>query len=98
MFLSELMLLPIVLQVSGKATYDDLARGLQEQAAINSAITGELAFGRWIWKTGRTRPGNGVPWNIQVNGLVCDRATLLRNRLYRALILTRKTCCGSATK
>lgn len=42
-------------ELEARATVDDLRRTVQDQAAV----------ARWIWKTGKTKAGNAVPWNVQ---------------------------------
>lgn len=52
-------------ELEARATVDDLRRTVQDQAAINASLASEAAVARWIWKTGKTKAGNAVPWNVQ---------------------------------
>ena len=45
-------------ELEARATVDDLRRTVQD-------LCSEAAVARWIWKTGKTKAGNAVPWNVQ---------------------------------
>ena len=47
------------------ASSSDLQTFVGDQGAINSALCAECNLGRWIWKSGRTKTGGAVPWNVQ---------------------------------
>ena len=52
-------------ELEARATVDDLRRVVRDQAAVNASLCAESAVARWIWKSGRTKAGNAVPWNVQ---------------------------------
>ena len=49
-------------ELEARATVDDLRRTVQD---LNASLCSETAVARWIWKTGKTKAGNAVPWNVQ---------------------------------
>ena len=40
-------------------------RSIESQATINESLVTDCSIGRWIWKSGRLRAANAVPWNVQ---------------------------------
>jgi len=40
-------------------------KAISDQAMINESLVAEQCVGRWIWKSGKTKSGHGVPWNVQ---------------------------------
>jgi hypothetical protein len=38
---------------------------VRDQSVINASLCADCSIGRWIWKSGRTKSGHGVPWNVQ---------------------------------
>ena len=48
-----------------KCSVSALEAAIREQGVINSSLCAECSVGRWIWKSGQVKPGNGVPWNVQ---------------------------------
>lgn len=52
-------------ELEGKCSVRELEAAVREQAVINSSLCAECSVGRWIWKSGQVKPGNGVPWNVQ---------------------------------
>ena len=49
-------------ELEARATVDDLRQTVQD---LNASLCLEAAVARWIWKTGKTKAGNAVPWNVQ---------------------------------
>lgn len=52
-------------ELEAKASVSMLEASIREQGVINSSLCAECSVGRWIWKSGQVKPGNGVPWNVQ---------------------------------
>jgi hypothetical protein len=38
---------------------------MTSQAVINQSLGGEVCMGRWLWKSGKTKVGGAVPWNVE---------------------------------
>ena len=53
-------------EIAKKAPAEDVARIDSEQARVLSALSAELMIGRWLWKSGKTKAGSGVPWDVEV--------------------------------
>jgi hypothetical protein len=53
-------------ELGQKAQAADLRHALKEQALINAGLCADMSFGRWLWKSGKTKAGRAVPWNVQV--------------------------------
>ena len=52
-------------QLAAKASSSELTQALREVSELSSSLSSELCLGRWIWRTGKTKPGGAVPWNVQ---------------------------------
>jgi hypothetical protein len=52
-------------ELEGKASLGALEASIREQGIINAGLAAERSVGRWIWKSGNVKAGNGVPWNVQ---------------------------------
>eukprot|EP00002_Diphylleia_rotans_P027807 TRINITY_DN5591_c0_g1_i3.p1 TRINITY_DN5591_c0_g1~~TRINITY_DN5591_c0_g1_i3.p1 ORF type:complete len:766 (-),score=198.43 TRINITY_DN5591_c0_g1_i3:503-2800(-) len=52
-------------ELEARALVEDLHKVLRAQAAINQALCADTLFGRWLWKTGKLKPGNLIPWTVQ---------------------------------
>lgn len=52
-------------ELDQKALAADLRHALKEQALINAGLCADMSFGRWLWKSGKTKAGRTVPWNVQ---------------------------------
>lgn len=52
-------------ELDGKASLAALEASVREQGVINASLCAECSVARWIWKSGRVKSGNGVPWNVQ---------------------------------
>mmetsp|Transcript_10195 Transcript_10195/g.26723 ORF Transcript_10195/g.26723 Transcript_10195/m.26723 type:complete len:664 (-) Transcript_10195:135-2126(-) len=52
-------------EIEKRAFKSELERIVSEQAIINASLCAEMSVGRWIWKTGKTKAGRHVPWNVQ---------------------------------
>lgn len=52
-------------ELEAKCSVSALETSICEQGVINSSLCAECSVGRWIWKSGQVKPGNGVPWNVQ---------------------------------
>jgi hypothetical protein len=35
------------------------------QALVNAGLSADMSLGRWIWRSGKTKAGRAVPWNVQ---------------------------------
>jgi hypothetical protein len=51
--------------MDSKAVAHDLNQYIREQSIINESLCAEHSCARFIWKSGKTRTGHGVPWNVQ---------------------------------
>eukprot|EP00854_Cymbomonas_tetramitiformis_P015499 gene15499-18361_t len=51
--------------IDARAPLDELRRVVADQGIINASLCADCSIGRWIWKNGKTRHGNHVPWNVQ---------------------------------
>lgn len=58
-------LLEVSNELDRKAALEMLEELRQEQNNLRGLHSVENAVGRWIWKSGRTKAGGSVPWNIQ---------------------------------
>jgi hypothetical protein len=52
--------------IERKCEADELRQVVRDQALVNATVCMDSSFGRWIWKTGKTKGGGLVPWNVQV--------------------------------
>jgi hypothetical protein len=52
---------------------------------MRSLVVADGATGRWIWKSGRTKAGGVVPWNIQT--VNTDPANLQWERDKAAIVI-----------
>ena len=59
------VLVDVCNELDRKCNADDLKNNVRDQAIINASLCADMSFGRWIWKSGKTKAGNGVPWNVQ---------------------------------
>ncbi|KAJ4453016.1 hypothetical protein PAPYR_12632 [Paratrimastix pyriformis] len=53
-------------RLAAKVDLPDFTRSIEQQRVVNESLSGEQCVGRWIWRSGKTKQGHGVPWNIQV--------------------------------
>ncbi|KNC56011.1 uncharacterized protein AMSG_02023 [Thecamonas trahens ATCC 50062] len=53
-------------ELAAKAPLADVARIDSEQGRVLEALSAELMVGRWLWKSGKTKGGHGIPWNVQI--------------------------------
>mmetsp|Transcript_37162 Transcript_37162/g.94967 ORF Transcript_37162/g.94967 Transcript_37162/m.94967 type:complete len:591 (-) Transcript_37162:23-1795(-) len=58
-------LLEVSNELDRKAALEALDALRQEQINLRGLFSVENAVGRWIWKSGRTKAGGTVPWNLQ---------------------------------
>lgn len=59
------VLVDVCNELDRKAAAEDLQSAVRDQSIMNASLCVDMSFGRWIWKSGKTKAGNGVPWNIQ---------------------------------
>lgn len=38
---------------------------MRQQMSINASLTSDMSMGRWLWKSGKTKAGGAVPWNVE---------------------------------
>uniref|UniRef100_A0A061SEB4 Uncharacterized protein n=1 Tax=Tetraselmis sp. GSL018 TaxID=582737 RepID=A0A061SEB4_9CHLO len=60
-------------QKASASALDELQRA-QWQAASSPLLSNDNCIGRWIWRSGRTKAGGAVPWNVQ--SVNCDPQNL----------------------
>ena len=41
-------------------------KAVRDQSIINASICVDSSVGRWLWKTGKTKAGHLIPWNVQI--------------------------------
>mmetsp|Transcript_41386 Transcript_41386/g.69226 ORF Transcript_41386/g.69226 Transcript_41386/m.69226 type:complete len:636 (+) Transcript_41386:16-1923(+) len=51
--------------IDNRCPYDEFKCVVRDQSVINASLCADCSIGRWIWKSGRTKSGHGVPWNVQ---------------------------------
>ena len=61
----NLALADVSKEMDGLLTREAFEQSVRKQSAINASLLAESSVGRWIWKDGKTKKGNGVPWNHQ---------------------------------
>lgn len=59
------VLVDVCKELDQKALAGDLRHALKDQALINAGLCADMSFGRWLWKSGKTKAGRSVPWNVQ---------------------------------
>lgn len=59
------VLVDVCNELEKKAAASALDRALRDQAIVNAGLCADMSFGRWIWKSGKTKAGKGIPWNVQ---------------------------------
>jgi hypothetical protein len=52
-------------ELDKKAQAKTLDSALREQAQINAGLSADMSVGRWIWRSGKTKAGKAIPWNVQ---------------------------------
>eukprot|EP00698_Gefionella_okellyi_P022603 TRINITY_DN750_c0_g2_i1.p1 TRINITY_DN750_c0_g2~~TRINITY_DN750_c0_g2_i1.p1 ORF type:complete len:432 (-),score=120.43 TRINITY_DN750_c0_g2_i1:55-1350(-) len=52
-------------ELDNKAPLEDFNKIIADQRLINESLVAEQCVARWIWKSGKTKTGHGVPWNVQ---------------------------------
>ncbi|MEW5298119.1 MAG: hypothetical protein WDW36_001275 [Sanguina aurantia] len=58
-------LLEVCSELEGKACAAEVAKLGDEQALVNAGFAQNLHLARWLWRSGRTKAGGAVPWNVQ---------------------------------
>ncbi|KAG2483934.1 hypothetical protein HYH03_017254 [Edaphochlamys debaryana] len=58
-------LLEVCAELENKAPASELVRVERQQAVVNSGFAQNLHMARWLWRSGRTKAGNAVPWEVQ---------------------------------
>ena len=59
------VLVDVCRELQEKAGAEELRAALRDQAVVNAGLCADMSLGRWIWKSGKTKAGKGVPWNVQ---------------------------------
>ena len=59
------VLVDVCNELEKKAPAAALEGALRDQAIVNAGLCADMSFGRWIWKSGKTKAGKGIPWNVQ---------------------------------
>ncbi|KAG9394733.1 Chromosome partition protein Smc [Carpediemonas membranifera] len=63
-----------------KAEAEQVRQALERQGAINDSLSSEHAMGRWIWKSGRVKSNNVIPWNVQAINTAPDNFSWVKDR------------------
>ncbi len=63
-----------------KADAEQVRTALERQGAINDSLSSEHAMGRWIWKSGKVKSNNVVPWNVQALNTAPDNFVWVKDR------------------
>ncbi|GFH07473.1 uncharacterized protein HaLaN_02277 [Haematococcus lacustris] len=72
-------LLAVCREVEGRASADELdALSARTSAQLQRLASLTPLAGRWLWKSGRTKAGGAVPWEIQVLAPDEDRVAAAR--------------------
>jgi hypothetical protein len=59
------VLVDVCRELEQKASATALSDALRDQAIVNAGLCADMSFGRWIWRSGKTKTGRGIPWNVQ---------------------------------
>ncbi|KAL0226154.1 hypothetical protein P9112_013478 [Eukaryota sp. TZLM1-RC] len=52
--------------LSSKAPLTEFYETKQLTTSLSNSLVHELCLGRWVWKSGKTKSGHGIPWNVQL--------------------------------
>lgn len=55
----------VTAELDTKAPAAEVQRISSAQTRALESYAAEMIVGRWLWKSGRTKGGHGVPWNVQ---------------------------------
>lgn len=55
-----------------KVAKEELATIVKDQAIINESLCTENIIGRWSWKSGDIKPGQMIPWEVQLINTLPD--------------------------
>jgi hypothetical protein len=59
------VLVDVCRELELKASANMLNDALRDQSIVNAGLCADMSFGRWIWRSGKTKTGRGIPWNVQ---------------------------------
>jgi hypothetical protein len=76
-----------------KAPIADLKAALREQQLINAGLCADMSFARWFWRSGKTKSGNKIPWNIQTINSDPDNYIWEKDKV-TAVIFAVRRCFG----
>ncbi|KAL0241566.1 hypothetical protein GEMRC1_006801 [Eukaryota sp. GEM-RC1] len=52
--------------LNSKAPLTEFSELKTKTSTISESLVHELCLGRWVWKSGKTKSGHGIPWNVQL--------------------------------
>ncbi|KAL0228201.1 hypothetical protein RCL1_004344 [Eukaryota sp. TZLM3-RCL] len=53
-------------QISTKAPASEVLDAKQQTQQLANSLVHEMCVGRWVWKSGKTKSGHGIPWNVEL--------------------------------